>query len=134
MTKSKLTPLFALLLALPVVVLFAADTPGFTRTVLQDQDIAAPGHHAVVAQVDFKQDAMVPRHTHPGEEVGYLITGTVLLEIDGKAPQTIKAGEAFVIPAGAIHSARNITGGPARLVATYILEKGKPLATPAAAK
>ncbi len=136
MTKSTLASTLALLLALPVAGLFAADTPPalFTRTILQDQDIAAAGHHVVIAQVDFKKDAMVPAHTHPGEECGYLIEGTVIVAIAGQPPKTIKAGEAFVIPAGAVHSARNVTGGPARLVANYILEKGKPLATPVAAK
>lgn len=135
MPTSKLASKLALLLAFPVTVLLAADTPaGFTRKVLQDRDLAIPTHHSVVAQVDFAKDGAVGRHTHPGEEVGYVIEGTVVIEIDGQPAQTLKAGETFFIPAGAIHAAKNVTGGPARLVATYVVEKGKPLATPVAAK
>ncbi len=112
---------------------FAADAPpGFTRKVLQDQDLTVAGHHAVVAQVDFAAAGGVGRHTHPGEEFGYVVEGTVVVEIDGKPAQTLKAGDSFFIPAGAIHAAKNAGGAPAKVVSSYVLEKGKPLATPVA--
>ncbi len=130
----KLLPLFVAAF-LPLLAQ-AADTPGaaagFTRKVLQDQDISVAGHHAVVAQIDFAAGAAVGRHVHPGEELGYVVAGTVVIEIDGKPAQTLKAGDSFFIPAGLIHTARNAGGTPARVVSSYVLEKGKPLATPVA--
>jgi quercetin dioxygenase-like cupin family protein len=111
-------------------VAFAQQT-GFKRTVLQQADISAPGREAVTAVVEFQPGASPGRHTHPGEEVGYVIEGTVLLEREGKPNATLHAGEAFLIPAGTVHNATNNGTGTAKLVATYIVEKGKPLATPA---
>ena len=127
------TALIAALVALLLPLAFAGDAPaGFSRKVLQDQDISVAGHHAVVAQIDFAAGASAARHTHPGEELGYVVEGIVVLEIDGKPAQTLKAGDSFFIPAGAIHTAKNGGGTPARVVSSYVLEKGKPLATPAA--
>ena len=71
---------------------------------------------------------------HHGEEVGYVLEGTLLVEQDGKAPVTLKAGGTFLIPAGTVHNATNTGTGTARVLATYIVDKGKPLATPAPAK
>src|SRR2546423_1893697 len=79
-----------------------ADQPGFSRKVVQDQDVSVAGHHAVVAVIDFGVGAVAARHTHPGEEFGYVIEGTFELTIDGKAPQVLKSGDSFFIPAGAI--------------------------------
>ena len=81
---------------------------------------------------EFQPGATPGRHTHFGEEIGYVLEGTVLVEQDGKPAVTLKAGEMFLIPAGAIHNATNTGTGAARVLATYIAEKGKPLATPAA--
>ena len=69
-------------------------------------------------------------HAHPGEEDGYVLEGAVLVEIDGKPASTLKAGPSFIIPAGAIHNATNKSGGGAKVLATYIIEKGKPVTTP----
>ena len=111
-----------------------AQQAGFKRTVLQQADISAPGREVVTAVVEFQPGGSPGRHTHPGEEVGYLIEGTVLLEREGKPNATLHAGEAFLIPAGTVHNATNSGPGTAKLVVTYIVEKGKPLATPAPAK
>lgn len=129
--------LLSLLLAVLLPVLAqAATTPaapaGFTRKILQDQDLSVAGHHAVVAQVDFAAGAVAGRHTHPGEEFGYVVAGTFIIEIDGKPAQTLQAGDSFFVPAGVIHTARNGGSTPARVVSSYVLAKGKPLATPAA--
>jgi quercetin dioxygenase-like cupin family protein len=70
------------------------------------------------------------RHTHPGEELGYVLEGPVIVEIDGQPARTLKTGEGFLIPAGRVHNSRNTGGGTARVLATYIVEKGKPVATP----
>lgn len=120
-----------IILMLMTIVVSYAQAP-LTRTILQQADLSAPGREVVTALVEFQAGAVVARHTHPGEEVGYVIEGTVVVEQDGKPPLTLGAGKAFVIPAGTVHGARNSGGGPARVLATYIVEKGKPLSTPAA--
>jgi quercetin dioxygenase-like cupin family protein len=112
----------------------AAQQPTFKRTVLQQGDISVPGREVITAVAEFQPGATPGRHTHSGEEVGYVLEGTLLLEQDGKAPVTLKAGGTFLIAAGTIHNATNTGTGTARILATYIVEKGKPLATPAPAK
>jgi quercetin dioxygenase-like cupin family protein len=112
----------------------AAQQPAFKRTVLQQGDVSVPGREAITAVGEFQPGATPGRHTHFGEEVGYVLEGTLLVEQDGKAPVTLKAGGTFLIPAGTIHNATNTGTGTARVLATYIVEKGKPLATPAPAK
>jgi quercetin dioxygenase-like cupin family protein len=99
--------------------------------VLQQADLSVPGREVVQAVAEFQPGATPGRHTHPGEEVGYVIDGTVSVEQDGKPAATLKAGQTFLIPAGTIHNATNTGSGVARILATYIVEKGKPLATPA---
>jgi quercetin dioxygenase-like cupin family protein len=111
--------------------LLAAQQPAFKRTVLQQSDISAPGREVVQAVADFEPRATPGRHTHPGEEIGYVLEGTFLIEQEGKAPVTLKAGGTFLIPAGTIHNATNTGTGAGKILATYIVEKGKPLATPA---
>jgi quercetin dioxygenase-like cupin family protein len=112
----------------------AAQQPAFKRTVLQQGDISVSGREAITAVGEFQPGATPGRHTHFGEEVGYVLEGTLLVEQDGKAPVTLKAGGTFLIPAGTVHNATNTGTGTARVLATYIVDKGKPLATPAPAK
>ncbi len=107
-----------------------ADSPGFKRVELERHDIGNPGHEAVLARGEINPGAAVPKHTHPGEEVAYVLEGSVTLEVDGKPPATLQAGDVFFIPAGTIHSAKNIGQNPVKILSTYIVEKGKPLATP----
>ena len=110
-----------------------APAPTFKRTVLQQVDISVPGREAVMALVEFQPGGTSGRHTHAGEEVGYILEGTFVLEQDGKPPVTLKAGGAFFIPAGTIHNATN-QGAGGKVLANYVVEKGKPLGTPAPAK
>jgi quercetin dioxygenase-like cupin family protein len=107
-----------------------AQQPGFTRTELQRSDLSVPGREVVTVKIDFAPGGGVGRHTHFGEEVTYVIDGTVVLEIDGKEPRVMRAGEVAVIPAGVVHAAHVPEGAPAHALANYIVEKGKPLATP----
>jgi quercetin dioxygenase-like cupin family protein len=109
----------------------AAQQPGFTRTILQQTDLSVPGREAVTAVAEFQTGATAPRHTHPGEEISYVIEGSLQVEIAGKPPVTVPAGKTFVIPAGTVHGSKNVASGITRVVATYIVEKGKPLSTPA---
>jgi len=109
----------------------SAQQPGFTRALLQDQPLSASGRHAVVARAEFVPGGMAGKHTHPGEELGYVVEGTLELLIDGQPSKTLKAGEVFFVPAGIVHDGRNVGGGKAVVLATYIVETGKPVATPA---
>src|SRR5215471_4547261 len=111
--------------------ILAAQQPAFKRTVLQQGDISVAGHEVISAVADFEPRATPGRHTHFGEEVGYILEGTFLIEQEGKAAVTLKAGGSFLIPAGTIHNATNTGTGPGKILATYVVEKGKPLATPA---
>lgn len=107
-----------------------AQTQGIKRTIVTKADISVEGREAVVAKVELEPGVMAGRHSHPGDEISYILEGEGELLIDGEAPRKVKAGEAFVIPAGKVHDARNSGAGTMRLIGTYIVEKGKPLATP----
>lgn len=111
-----------------------AQQAAFKRTILQQVDISVPGREAVTAMVDFQPGGSTGRHSHPGEEIGYVVEGTFLVEQDGKPVANLNAGAAFSIPAGTIHNATHTGKGTGRVLVTYIVEKGKPMATPAAAK
>ena len=107
-----------------------AQQAGFTRTAIQTQDLSAPGRVAVQARAEFDPGAGAGRHTHPGEELGYVMEGQLELRIDGQPPRIVKAGESFFVPAGLVHDGINTGPGKAKVLATYIVEKGKPVATP----
>jgi quercetin dioxygenase-like cupin family protein len=79
-------------------------------------------------RVDFDPGYAAPRHTHPGEEIIYVLEGTLEYQIDGKSTR-VKAGDVLFVPAGTIHSAKNIGSGNGAELATYVVEKGKPLIT-----
>jgi quercetin dioxygenase-like cupin family protein len=70
-------------------------------------------------------------HTHPGEEITYITDGGISLTIAGQAARKVAAGEGFIVPAGAVHNAKNEGPVPAKLVVVYVVEKGKPLRTEA---
>lgn len=101
------------------------------RTPILTADVAAPGHQAVVVRGEIDPGVSAPRHTHPGDEISYVLEGEAELLIDGEPPRVVKAGEAFVIPAGKVHGARNPGETPLRFLGVYLVEKGKPLVTPA---
>jgi quercetin dioxygenase-like cupin family protein len=107
-----------------------AQQAGIQRTDLLRQDIGAPGREVVQVRVDFGPAAFAPKHSHPGEEIAYVLEGALEYELDGSAPVTLKAGEALFIPAGTAHSARNVGSGKASELATYIVKKGDPLVVP----
>ncbi|NEX63766.1 cupin domain-containing protein [Noviherbaspirillum galbum] len=111
-----------------------AQASGLKREMVQKADMSIPNHEAVVARVEVAPGATAGRHSHPGDEISYVLEGETELLIDGEPPRTVKAGEAFVIPAGKVHDARNSGTVPAKLIGVYAVEKGKPLATPAAPK
>jgi quercetin dioxygenase-like cupin family protein len=106
-----------------------AQQPGFKRIEVQDRDLSIPGRHAVQARAEFEPGGAIGRHTHPGEELSIVLEGTLVLEVDGQPARTVKAGESFFVPAGVVHAGKNPGTGKAVVFATYIVEKGQPVAT-----
>lgn len=109
--------------------------PGINRQVLQKAELAtrSGAQEAVVARVEVAPGAQAGRHTHPGEEISYVLEGEGWLLIDGQEPKRVKAGESFIVPAGVVHDAKNDGPQVMKVLGVYVLEKGKPLASPAAA-
>ena len=97
------------------------------RTELQRYDLGARGYEAVQMRIDFDPGTMFGKHSHPGEEIIYVIEGVFEYQVEGKPPVTLKAGEVLFIPSGTIHAAKNVGKGNAAELATYIVEKGRPL-------
>ena len=106
-----------------------AQTPGIKRTDLQRHDLSVGGREAVQVRVDLAPGVAFGKHTHPGEEIIYVLEGTFEYQVEGKPPVTLKAGDVLFIPAGTVHAAKNIGNVTASELATYIVEKGKPLLT-----
>jgi quercetin dioxygenase-like cupin family protein len=104
--------------------------PGISRTDLQQHDLSVPGHEVVQVRVDLDPDAPAIKHTHPGEEVIYILEGSLEYEVEGEPTRTFTAGEVLTVPAGAPHAVKNVGGGTAAELATYVVEKGKPLVAP----
>ena len=106
-----------------------AGQPGTRRTDLQRHDLSVPGREVIQVRVDFDPGYVAPRHTHPGEEIIYVIEGTLEYQIEGQPARTVKPGDVLFVPAGAIHSVKNVGTGNGAELATYVVEKGKPLIT-----
>ena len=117
--------------AVAVVVLLIAGAwaqqPGTTRTDLQRHPLSIPGREVIQVLVGFAPGAMAVRHSHPGEEIVYVVEGVLEYQLDGKPPVTLRAGEVLFIASGEVHAARNVGSGHAAELATYIVEVGKPL-------
>jgi quercetin dioxygenase-like cupin family protein len=107
-----------------------AQQSGLTRTPLQSIDF--PDNYTTASfVVTIAPKAKVARHTHPGVEMGYVLSGEGTLSVDGQPDRKVKAGDSWAIPGGTPHAAVNTGSKPEKLVVTYVVEKGKPLATPA---
>ena len=129
--KTARTMMIAVLTIASGLVLYAAraQQPGFTRTDLQRHDLSVPGREVVQVRVDIAPGVASPRHTHPGEEIIYVLEGTLEYQIEGQPPATVKPGDVLFVPAGMIHSVKNTGSGNGAELATYVVEKGKPLIT-----
>jgi quercetin dioxygenase-like cupin family protein len=121
----------AVLLVASVLALHAAlaQQPGIKRTDLQRHDLSAPRREAIQVRVEIAPGVSFPKHTHPGEEIIYVLEGSLEYQVENKAPVTLKAGDVLFIPAGTIHAAKNVGKGNGAELATYVVEKGKPLVT-----
>jgi quercetin dioxygenase-like cupin family protein len=108
-----------------------AQQAGISRTDLLQESLATPGRDTVQVRVGFAPGAVAARHRHPGEEVAYVLEGRIEYRIDGRPPIVLEAGKTLFISAGAVHMATNVGDAPAAELATYIVEHGAPLVTPA---
>ncbi|MEK1886950.1 MAG: cupin domain-containing protein [Phyllobacterium sp.] len=110
--------------------LAVAQQEGISRTDLLKEPISAAGREAVQVRVDFEPGAVSIKHSHPGEEIAYVLEGTLEYTLEGRQPITLKGGAALFIPSGVAHVAKNVGGTKASELATYIVETGKTLVEP----
>jgi quercetin dioxygenase-like cupin family protein len=101
--------------------------PGIRRTDLQQLDLGIPGREVVQNRLDISPQATAFKHKHAGEEIIYVLEGTLEYQVEGKPPMTLNAGEVFFVPAETIHAVKNVGTTNAAELATYVVEKGKPL-------
>lgn len=125
--KTRIFVAAAVLLSAGTLYAQQARPPGTTRVDLQRHDLSIAGREVHQLRVDFAPGASFPRHRHPGEEIIYVLEGTVEYELDGQPAVTLKAGEVLFVPPGVVHAARNRGSIPAAELGTYVVEKGKPL-------
>ena len=119
--------LTTLLICAPAVLF--AQAVEIKRTPIQTVTLSTPGKLASQQIVEFAPGAIAPRHTHPGEEITYVMSGEIELRVDGQPPKVVKAGESFSVPEGVIHGAANTSSLPIKAFITYVVEKDRPVAT-----
>lgn len=100
---------------------------GVRRTDLQRHDLGIPGREVIQVRVELDPGVTFPKHSHPGEEIIFVLEGALEYEVDGQPPTTLNAGDVLFIPSGTIHAARNVGSRTGAELATYVVEKGKPL-------
>jgi len=116
---------------LALIAVCGAQQPAAKFKELQRREIPGTALEGVTTVAEIPPGATSARHSHPGEDFGYVIEGTIVLYVDGHPPVTLKAGDVFFTERGHIHNARNIGTTMARAVDTYVIDKGKPGITPA---
>lgn len=109
-----------------------AQTTGVTRTIVSQTDLPDGKFVAIAVQAEIAAGATVARHTHPGVESAYVVDGEGELIVQGQADKRLKSADSFQVAAEVPHSLKN-GSRPMKLAITYVVEKGKPLATPAPA-
>ncbi len=109
----------------------SAQPEGIRRTDLQQHDLSAPGREVVQVRVDIAPGVVASKHRHPGEETIYVLEGSLEYQDEGRPPDTLGPGGVLFIPAGTVHAAKNVGRTNAAELATYVVEKGKPLVEPA---
>ena len=108
-----------------------AATPGVTRKILSQTDGPAPGYQTLLVEATIEAGVTVARHTHPGIESAYVIEGGFELPIEGQPTRTLKPGDGFQVPPNTPHAGGKPGDAKSRILITYVVEKGKPLASPA---
>ena len=105
----------------------SAQQPGTRRTELQRHDLGVAGHEVIQVRVEFDAGAEFGKHWHPGEEIAYVLEGTLEYQVEGRAPVTLEAGDVLFIPARTIHAAKNVGRNIGAELATYVVDKDEPL-------
>ena len=108
-----------------------ATTPGVTRKILSQTDGPVPGYVTIIVEAEIEAGVTVARHTHPGIESAYILEGGLELPIEGQPTRLVKPGDGVVIPPGTPHAGGKNGDKKTRIASTYVVEKGKPLASPA---
>ena len=130
MTTTRIMAAVALIVASASALhLASAQQSGVKRTELQRHDLSVPGREVIQVRVDLEPGVTFPQHSHPGEEIIYVLEGVWEYQVEGKGAMRLTAGEVLFIPAGVKHGAKNAGSGNGSELATYIVEKGKPLIT-----
>src|SRR5258707_10649222 len=101
-----------------------SQNPGIQRTIVHKADVSVPGREAVIARVEIAPGASAGRHTHPGDEISYVIEGEAEILMEGQPARKVKAGDGFVVPAGVKHDAHNTGTVPCKLAGVYRVEQG----------
>ena len=128
MTSTRIMGVVALLVG-GVLALHVAQArqPGIRRVELQRHDLGTPGREVIQVRVELDAGVTFGRHRHSGEEIIYVLEGSWEYHVEGRQPITLRAGEVLFVPDGTIHSARNVGNGTGAELATYVVDKGKPL-------
>jgi quercetin dioxygenase-like cupin family protein len=108
-----------------------AATAGVTRKILSQLDGPAPGYVTLLVEATIEQGVVVARHTHPGIESAYVLEGGLEVPIQGQPTRNVAAGDGFQIPPETPHAGGKPAEAKTRILVTYVVEKGKPLASPA---
>jgi quercetin dioxygenase-like cupin family protein len=127
MNRKQLVAILVLIVGSSLALQAPVQQQGVTRTNLQRHDLSVPGREVIQVRVDIAPGVVFPRHSHPGEEIVYAIEGSLEYRVDGQPPVTLRPGEVLFIPAGAVHAVKNVGRGNGAELATYLVEKGKPL-------
>ncbi len=132
MTRATLGSIFALVGGLLLATSATVDSapPGIKRTPLQSIEFP-DGYKTVTGLAEIAPGGASGLHTHPGIETGYVLEGEVLMSVEGQPDRTLKAGDSYMIPAGATHDVKSVGDVPAKAVSVFVVDKTKPLASPA---
>jgi quercetin dioxygenase-like cupin family protein len=130
MRTTRIVAVLVLLVGLALLHVAWAQQAGIQRTDLQRHDLSVRGREAIQVRVELAPGVSSGKHWHHGEELVYVLEGTLEYQIENAPPVTLKAGDVLFIPARAIHAARNVGTSPGAELATYVVEKGKPLVVP----
>ena len=127
MKMTRITAVVALIVGGTLGLQAPVGQQGVRRTDLQRHDLGVPGREVIQVRVELDPGVAFGRHWHPGEEIINVLEGSLEYQVDGKPPITLKAGDVLFIPARTLHAARNVGRGNGAELATYLVEKGKPL-------
>ena len=131
MKNTSIRRLLVLATALVAVSVTVAQTPAIKRTPLQKTDLQGTDREVILGKAEIAPGGETGRHTHPGIETGYVLSGSTTIEIEGEATRVLNSGDSYTIPYGKVHNAKVNGSEPGVVLATYVVEKGKPLATAA---